>query len=45
MSSKPKFKNDPMYMLLREGTIDEFDKRKAQGEPMGFCLSAPNYTA
>ena len=32
MSLKPEFKSDPMYMLLREGNIDEFNKRKAQGE-------------
>lgn len=32
MSHKPEFKSDPMYMLLRESNIDEFNKRKAQGE-------------
>ncbi len=32
MSRKPEIKSDPMNMLLREGKIDEFNKRKAQGE-------------
>lgn len=32
MSKKPEIKSDPMYMLLREGKIEEFNKRKAQGE-------------
>ena len=32
MSRKPEIKSDPMYMLLREEQIDEFNKRKAQGE-------------
>ncbi len=32
MSRPPEIKSDPMYMLLREGKIEEFNKRKAQGE-------------
>lgn len=32
MSNKPQIKNDPLYQLLREGKIDEFNKRKTTGE-------------
>ncbi len=34
MSGKPEIKTDPMYMLIREGEIAEFNKRKAQGNPV-----------
>lgn len=33
MPGKPEIKRDPIYMLIREGEIAEFNKRKAQGEP------------
>jgi len=29
----PVIKQDPMYQLLREERIEEFNKRRAQGEP------------
>ncbi|MDH5179782.1 MAG: pentapeptide repeat-containing protein [Gammaproteobacteria bacterium] len=32
MSEKPQIKQDPLYQLLRDGKIDEFNKRKAAGE-------------
>ena len=32
MIHNPEIKQDPMYMLLRDGKIEEFNKRKAQGE-------------
>lgn len=32
MSTKPQIKNDALYQLLREGQIEEFNKRKAAGE-------------
>ena len=32
MTSKPYIKNDPLYLLLREGKIDEFNRRKGSGE-------------
>ncbi len=32
MSKKPEVKKDPMYMLLREGKIADFNSRKAHGE-------------
>lgn len=32
MSKKPAISNDPMYQLLREGKIDEFNSRKQSGE-------------
>lgn len=31
-NEQPLIKNDPMYRLLREGGIDEFNKRRASGE-------------
>jgi len=30
--SKPKISQDPMYQLLREGLVKEFNQRKAAGE-------------
>lgn len=32
MNKKPEVKKDPMYMLLREGKIADFNSRKAHGE-------------
>ncbi len=32
MSQKPQIKTDPMYVLLRDEKIAEFNKRKAKGE-------------
>ena len=32
MSTKPQIKDDPLYLLLRDGKVDEFNKRKATGE-------------
>ena len=32
MSTKPQIKDDPLYLLLRDGKVDEFNKRKAAGE-------------
>lgn len=32
MSEKPQIKQDALYQLLREGNIEEFNKRKAAGE-------------
>lgn len=32
MTPKPQIKNDPLYLLLRDGQIDEFNKRRAAGE-------------
>ena len=32
MTTKPQIKDDPLYILLREGKIDEFNKRRAAGE-------------
>ncbi len=29
---KPDVKNDPMYLLLKEGQVDEFNRRRAAGE-------------
>lgn len=29
---KPQIKDDPLYQLLRDGKIDEFNTRKASGE-------------
>jgi uncharacterized protein YjbI with pentapeptide repeats len=31
-SDKPQIKDDPMYRLLREGEIEEFNARRAAGE-------------
>ncbi len=28
----PEIKNDPMYMLLKEGRVEEFNRRRAAGE-------------
>lgn len=33
MSNRPQIKSDALYQLLREGKIEEFNKRKAAGEP------------
>jgi uncharacterized protein YjbI with pentapeptide repeats len=33
MTHKPQIKQDPMYALLREGKITEFNNRKAAAEP------------
>ena len=32
MNKKPEVKKDPMYMLLREGRMADFNSRKAHGE-------------
>lgn len=32
MSKKPEIKKDPMYMLLREGKMEDFNSRKLHGE-------------
>lgn len=32
MDNKPQIKSEPLYLLLREGKIEEFNKRKAAGE-------------
>lgn len=32
MTNKPQIKNDPLYQLLREGKVGEFNSRKATGE-------------
>ena len=32
MSQKPQIKQDPLYLLLREGKMDEFNRRIAAGE-------------
>lgn len=32
MSQKPQIKKDPMYVILRDEKISEFNKRKTQGE-------------
>ena len=31
-NESPQIKDDPMYRLLREGAIEEFNTRRAQGE-------------
>ena len=33
---KPIISDDPMYQLLREGKIDEFNRQKKEGEIFGF---------
>jgi len=33
---KPVIKDDPMYKLLREGKIEEFNSKKLQGETFDF---------
>ena len=32
MSNSPSISNDPMYLLLREGKVDEFNAKKQAGE-------------
>lgn len=32
MSIKPQIKNDPLYLLLRDGKIEEFNQRLSAGE-------------
>jgi uncharacterized protein YjbI with pentapeptide repeats len=32
MTAKPKISDDPMYLLLRDGKIGEFNRRKRAGE-------------
>ncbi len=32
MNNKPQIKSDPMYQLLRDGKIEEFNQRRAAGE-------------
>ena len=32
MSNKPQIKSDPLYLLLRDGEIKEFNQRKSAGE-------------
>lgn len=32
MSALPKITQDPLYQLLRDGEIEEFNKRRAKGE-------------
>jgi len=36
MAVQPKIIQDPLYQLLREGKIDEFNKLKASGEHCDF---------
>ena len=36
MSNKPTISDDPMYQLLREGKVDEFNKKKQAGEYCNF---------
>lgn len=36
-NSTPEIKDDPMYRLLREGAVDEFNARRAAGEPCDLC--------
>jgi uncharacterized protein YjbI with pentapeptide repeats len=35
-TEKPRISADPMYMLLREGRAEEFNRRKAAGETFDF---------
>jgi len=37
--SKPEIKQDPMYQLLREGKIKEFNQSKSSGESFDLCNS------
>ncbi len=32
MVRRPEIKKDPLYLLLREGKVEEFNQRKARGE-------------
>lgn len=36
MGNKPIISDDPMYQLLREGKIDEFNNQKKEGECVAF---------
>jgi uncharacterized protein YjbI with pentapeptide repeats len=36
MSNNPLISNDPMYQLLREGKVDEFNSKKQAGEYCNF---------
>ena len=37
MTKKPVVSDDPMYRLLRDGAIKEFNERKAGGEAANLC--------
>jgi len=37
MSIEPTVSDDPMYRLLRDGRIDEFNRRKSEGQQPGLC--------
>ena len=39
MDEKPRFKDDPLYLLLREGRIEEFNKRRKVGETLDLTRS------
>ncbi len=39
MTRKPEIKKDPMYLLLREGKIEEFNRSKAQGQVCDLTFS------
>jgi uncharacterized protein YjbI with pentapeptide repeats len=34
---KPEVKQNAMYMLLKEGRVDEFNRRRAAGETCNLC--------
>lgn len=36
MQNKPEIKQDPMYLLLRHGKIEEFNARRARGETVNL---------
>ncbi len=36
MNNKPKFSQDEMYMLLREGKIAEFNEARRKGKPVNL---------
>ncbi len=41
MSNKPVISDDPMYQLLREGKIDEFNSKKQAGEYTFYTIESP----
>ena len=36
-NQSPQIKDDPMYRLLREGDVEEFNTRRAAGESCDLC--------
>ncbi len=36
---KPEVKSDPMYLLLKEGHVDEFNRRRAAGQPCNLSYA------